>query len=317
MKKIPSLSFIVFTYNSSDIIHRNLKHVQKALSFFQTDYELILVDNNSSDNTLEIVKAFALENNLHIKIIQNTIQGLSFSRREGVKFASKEFVCFIDDDNFISENWIETLCEIIIKKNPDVIGCRTIGIADIPFPKWWKKHHFTYACGSRFKDTGFLNNPLDKMWGAGLTVRTKFIKPALLKMDLICTGRIGNIQMSGEDTEMNYRLRLLGATFYNSNELYLQHYMRTGRLTKKHLRKTRIGNANGAVNLDAYRFLLTNEKKYKLFNFALLILLGSLPLSIKYKVNYFKYALMRFKTLKKRLKQQRIIKQKFVDINLN
>ena len=312
MKKKLSLSFIIFTYNSSDIIHRNLQHLQKALSFFQTDNELILVDNNSSDNTLDIVKSFALENNLDIKIIQNTIQGLSFSRREGVQFASKEFVCFIDDDNFIPKNWIETLCEIIIKKNPDVIGCRTIGISDIPFPSWWEKHQGTYACGTRFKETGFITGPLNKFWGAGLTVRTKFIKPALLKMDLICTGRIGNIQMSGEDTEMNYRLRLLGATFYNSNELYLQHYMRKGRLTKKHLRKTRIGNANGAVNLDAYRFLLTNEKKYKLFNFALLILLGSFPLSIKYKVNYFKYALMRFKTLKKRLKQQRVIKEKFL-----
>jgi len=313
---MPSISFIVFTYNSSDIIHRNLMHIQKALGFFKTDYELILVDNNSSDNTLEIVKEFTLETNFYIKIIQNKIQGLSFSRREGVKFASKEFVCFIDDDNFISENWIETLCEIIIKQNPDVIGCRTIGISDLSFPSWWEKYKGIYACGARFKETGFITNPLHKFWGAGLTVRTKFVKMALLKMDLICTGRIGNVQMSGEDTEINYRLRLLGATFYNSNELYLQHYMRQGRLTKKHLRKTRIGNANGAINLDAYRFLLTNEKKYKLFNFALLILLASLPLSIKYRVNYLKFALIRFKTLKQRLKQQRLIKEKFINIEI-
>ena len=315
MKKRPSFSFIIFTYNSSDIIHRNLEHVQKALSFFQTDNELILVDNNSSDNTLEIVKAFALRNNLCINIIRNTIPGLSFSRREGVKFASKEFVCFIDDDNFISINWIETLCEIIVKKNPDVIGCRTIGISDIPFPSWWEKHQGTYACGTRFKETGFITSPLDKFWGAGLVARTIFLKRALLNMDLLCTGRIGNKQMSGEDVEINYRMRLLGATFYNSNELYLQHHMRAGRLTKEHLRKTLTGNAIGAVNLDIYRYLLTNDKKYKLFNFASLILLGSVLLSIKYKVNYFKYALMRFKTLKKRLEQQRIIKQKFVDLN--
>jgi glycosyltransferase involved in cell wall biosynthesis len=307
-----SISLIIFTYNSSDLIQRNLMHIIAALEFFPMDNEIILVDNNSTDNTLEIVKKIILKYKIKIRIVKNPKQGLSFSRIEGVKVASKEFVCFVDDDNFLSEKWLETLVRIIQKYNPDVVGCRTIGIADIPFPTWWETNKGIYACGIRFKDTGFLNNPLDKMWGAGLTVRTKFLKPALLKMDLICTGRLGNIQMSGEDTEMNYRLRLLGATFYNSNELYLQHYMRTGRLTKKHLRKTRIGNANGAVNLDAYRFLLTNDKKYKLFNFALLILLGSLPLSIKYKVNYFKYALMRFKTLKKRLKKQRVIKEKFL-----
>ena len=312
---MPSFSFIVFTYNSSDLIKKNLECIKKAINFFKTDFEIILVDNNSSDNTLEIVKLFSQENNLKIKIIQNPIQGLSFSRKEGVIHSTKEFVCFIDDDNLIFENWIETLFEIITKKNPDVIGCRTIGISDTSFPLWWEKHKLTYACGSRFKESGFITNPLSKFWGAGLTVRTKFIKPALLKMDLICTGRIGEIQMSGEDSEINFRLRLLGASFYNSNELCLHHYMREGRLTKKHLKKTRIGNAIGAINLDAYRFLLTNEKKYKLFNFALFILFGSLPLSIKYNVNYLKYALIRFKTLKKRLEQQRIIKQKFVELS--
>ena len=310
-----SLSFIIFTYNSSDLIERCLHHVKSAIEYFPIENEVLLVDNNSTDRTIDLVKKFEIENNFKINIIKNPRQGLSFSRIEGIKLASKKFVCFIDDDNYISERWIETLVNIIHEQNPDVIGCRTIGIADIPFPKWWKKHDCTYACGTRFKDTGFLNNPLDKLWGAGLVARTIFLKPALLNMDLLCTGRIGNKQMSGEDVEINYRMRLLGATFYNSNELYLQHHMRAGRLTKEHLRKTLTGNAIGAVNLDVYKYLLTNDKKYKLFNFSLLILLGSVPLSIKYKVNYLKYALMRFKTLKKRLEQQRIIKQKFVNLN--
>jgi glucosyl-dolichyl phosphate glucuronosyltransferase len=313
----PSISLIIFTYNSSDLIQRNLMHIIAALEFFPMDNEIILVDNNSTDNTLEIVKKIILKYNIKMRIVKNPKQGLSFSRIEGVKVASKEFVCFIDDDNFLSEKWFETLVRIIQKYNPDVIGCRTIGIADIPFPTWWETDKGTYACGIRFKDTGFLNNPLDKMWGAGLTARTKFLKPALLRMNLLCTGRIGEKQMSGEDSELNYRMRLLGAKFYNSNDLFLEHYMRSGRLNKEHLKKTRIGNGLGGINLDIYKFLLTNKNKYKLFNLALLILIGALPLSIKYKTNYFKYALMRFKTLRKRLEQQSIIKQKFVDINLN
>jgi glycosyltransferase involved in cell wall biosynthesis len=307
-----SISFIVFTYNSSDIICKTLKHLNIAINYFPIDHEIILVDNNSSDNTIDLAKRSSLTHDMGVSIIENPRQGLSFSRIEGVKRASKEFVCFIDDDNFISETFIKTLIKIISEHNPDVIGCRTNGIADIPFPSWWEKYQQNYACGIRFKESGFLNNPLHKMWGAGLTSRSKFLKPALLNMDLLCSDRIGGKQMSGGDTELNYRMRLLGAKLYNSNDLYLNHYMRAGRLNKKHLQSTREGNALAAINLDIYKFLLTNNKIYKLFNLSLLILIGALPLSIKYKTNYLKFALLRFRTIKERNEIQKIVYQKFV-----
>jgi glycosyltransferase involved in cell wall biosynthesis len=310
-----SLSIIVFTYNSFDLIEKTLEHLNAAIRYSNIEHEIILVDNNSTDNTIELVEHFAQMNSIEIKIIHNPKQGLSYSRIEGVKAASKEFICFIDDDNFISETWVETLKNIIVEYNPDVIGCRTIGISDIPFPSWWEKYQGVYACGTRFKESGFLKNPLNKMWGAGLTARTKYIKPALFLMDLLCTDRIGEKQMTGGDAELNYRMRLLGAKFYNSNELSLMHFMRAGRFTKKHLNNTREGNGLAGINLDVYKFLLTNKKRYKLFNLALLILFGALPLSIKYKSNYLKFALMRFKSLNQRLVIQENIKRIFIPIN--
>lgn len=311
----PSFSFIIFTYNSSDVVLRTLVHIKESVDFFPVEHEIILVDNNSVDGTVEIVGDFIAESNLEIRIVENPVQGLSYSRIEGVKIAKKEFICFIDDDNFVSQNWIEVLTQIITKYNPDVIGCRTVGISDVKFPKWWNKHQGLYACGMRFKDSGFLDGPLDKMWGAGLTARSKYLKPALLRMNLLCTGRIGQKQMSGEDTELNYRMRLLGAKFYYSNDLFLKHYMRSGRLNKGHLNKTRFGNGLGAINLDVYKFLLTGERKYKVLNLALITLIGAVPLSFKYRTNYFQFALMRFKTIKKRIAIQDEIRRVFTSIN--
>lgn len=315
MNKIKDLSitFIIFTYNSSDIIVSTLDHLKAAIDYTPVDNEVILVDNNSTDKTLDIVDQFARDFNFPIRLIKNPRQGLSFSRIEGVRVATKDYVTFIDDDNFIFENWIEVLAKIISEHNPDVIGCQTIGIADVPFPNWWEKYKGNYACGKRFEFDGFLTNPLNKIWGAGLTARLKYLKPALLNMELLCTGRIGNKQMTGEDVEMNYRMRLLGATFYNSNDLVLKHYMRAKRLTKEHLKRTRVGNAIAAVDIDIYRYLLTNSKIYKLHNFAILILIGSIPLSIKYRVNYFKYAFMRFKTMRKRIILQKKIYKVYID----
>ncbi len=315
MNKFNSLTIIIFTYNSDELIERNLKHIKIALDYTPIEHEIILVDNNSKDNTLEIVKKFAKENHINIKIIENHQPGLSFSRIKGVKAATKEFISFIDDDNFITKTWIKTLSNIIENYNPDVIGCRTIGIADVPFPEWWEKYKGSYACGNRFNYSGFLKNPLNKVWGAGLTARAKFLKPALLRMDLICIGRIGKEQMSGEDTEINYRMRLMGATFYNSNDLVLKHYMRAERLTKEHLNKTFSGNGYAAVHLEIYKYLLTKKIIYNLVNLAFLMVFVSLFLTFRLKINYFKFAVIRFKTLKNRLSIQKKIKSLFPVIN--
>ena len=309
MSKFNSLTFIIFTYNSGDLIERNLNHIKAAIDYNPIEHEIIVVDNNSTDNTVQVVKKFIKDNHLDIKIVKNDIKGIVYSRIEGIKRATKDFISLIDDDNFIDKTWIAKLKGVIENYNPDVIGCRTICIADVPFPKWWQKYKGNYACGSRFTDSGYLNNPLHKMWSAGLSGRAKFLKPAMLLMEPLC---IGSIKLRGEDSEINYRMRLMGARFYISNDLVLKHYMRTERLTKKYLLKIREGSAYGAINLDVYKYLLTNKRKYKLFNMAILILLGTPILSFRYKINYLKFALLRFKTLKQRQIIQKKIKTTFL-----
>lgn len=310
-----SLSFIIFTYNSSAIVKKTLSHLKKAIDYYTVEHEIILVDNNSTDNTIEIVKEFCSKSEIAINILNNPKQGLAFSRSVGVKNANKEFICFIDDDNFLFKNWIKVLTETINVYNPDVIGCTTIGISDSPLPDWWDKYKQYYACGVRFSESGFLQNPLHKMWGAGLTARKKYVQPALLKKDLLCTGRIGKKQMTGEDAELNYRMRLMGASFYNCNDLVLYHFMRPQRLNKEHLKKTFIGNGLAAINLDIYKYLLTGKKRYKLFNMAFLVLLGAPYLSYKHNVNYFNYVLPRFNSLKERIRIQKEFKKIFSKIN--
>ena len=306
-----SVSFIVFTYNSADLIQICLKHIKEAIDYFPVDFELILVDNNSQDDTICKVKKFTVDNNINIRIIQNPRQGLSYSRIKGIQVASKEYTCFIDDDNFIFKNWLKVLTLIISENSPDVIGGKSVGISDKAFPYWWEKYQGYYACGSRFKKTGFLTDKLAKMWGAGLTVRTNFARAALLKYDLLCTGRVGKSQMSGDDAELNYRLRLLGAKFYHSEELVLSHFMRSHRLNKAHLKKTWVGNAHGSVYIDIYRYLLTNKVRDKLGSLAILVILGFPLLTIKYKVNYFKYGIIRIKTINKRQNIQDNIRRIF------
>ena len=77
-----SITFIIFTYNSSDLIIRNIKHIKKAIEYSPIEHEVLLVDNNSTDKTIELVKTFSSINHFPVKIIKNPRQGLSFSRIE-------------------------------------------------------------------------------------------------------------------------------------------------------------------------------------------------------------------------------------------
>lgn len=291
----------------------NLSHLRDLLLVSNIDYEVIVVDNNSTDNTVKIINKFLEKNKINLRIIINKVKGLAASRKEGIKHVNSEFVCFVDDDNFLPEDWICVLKKIIKKYNPDVIGCSTVGITNGEFPSWWQKYKSVYACGKRFNYSGFLANPLDKFWGAGLVSRSKFIKPALLKMDLLCSGRINDKQFSGEDVELNYRMKLLGAKFYNSNELCLKHYIRKHRLDIKHLKKTLIGNAYGSINLDAYKYLITKKIIYKLPILTAVIFFGFIFLSFRFRINYFKFAVLRILTLKERMIIQKKIKSVFLN----
>lgn len=53
-----SFSFIIFTYNSIDLIERTLFHIKRALEYFPVDNEIILVDNNSTDSTIDIARNY-------------------------------------------------------------------------------------------------------------------------------------------------------------------------------------------------------------------------------------------------------------------
>lgn len=308
-----SVSFTIFTYNSSELILKTLSHLLSAISFHNIENEIILIDNNSNDDTKSLVVQFAKSQNIDISIFNNPIQGLSFSRKLAVQKATKEYVCFIDDDNFVHENWNFELDRIISTYSPSIIGCRTIGISDSGFPHWWRNNSDLFACGSRFSNEGFRTGLFDKVFGAGMTAKRDLLEKAILNLDLFCTGRSGEKQLSGEDSELIYRLKLIGASLFFSDKLVLDHYMRTNRLTKKKLTEMRIGNAEGAIMIDIYRSLLSDRFIYKLPYFAIIICLLSIPLSIKYRINYLPFGIKRIKTLKSRRALQELVKKNLLE----
>lgn len=98
-------SIIIPIYNSEKYLHRLLDSV---INQTYKDIEIILVNDGSTDNSLNICEEFRSRDN-RIKICNKTNGGVSSARNEGIEIATGEYITFIDADDYIDKNYIEML----------------------------------------------------------------------------------------------------------------------------------------------------------------------------------------------------------------
>lgn len=116
------VSIIVPVHNTSEYLEECISSIQKqSLS----EIEIILVENASTDNSLELCKQIA-ESDERIKVIHLDKGDPSIARNEGVKLASAEYVGFIDSDDNISTNMYENMYNIASKYALDLVTCNYV-----------------------------------------------------------------------------------------------------------------------------------------------------------------------------------------------
>lgn len=110
------ISVIVPVYKVENYID---KCIQSILVQTYTDFELILVDDGSPDNCPKICDNYALKDE-RIRVLHKTNGGLSDARNEGTKIANGEFVTYIDSDDYVSKEYLETLVYLLNKYDADI-----------------------------------------------------------------------------------------------------------------------------------------------------------------------------------------------------
>lgn len=103
-----SLSVIVCTRNRAPQLARCLQQFNETQTF-RNNWELIVVDNNSSDHTETVVRTFAASAPFHVKYLFEGRQGLSHARNRGITEASHPIIAFTDDDCLIDRQWACTI----------------------------------------------------------------------------------------------------------------------------------------------------------------------------------------------------------------
>lgn len=124
-----AVSLIIPVYNGAKTIRRTLESVLEQTF---DDFELVIVNDGSTDETEEICNEFAAAHS-HIKVFSKENGGLSSARNAGIACATGEYICFLDADDTIQPEFLETLYSAVHKYDADAVRSGITFVGGINF----------------------------------------------------------------------------------------------------------------------------------------------------------------------------------------
>ena len=157
----PIVSVIIPVYNAQEGIKQCL---DSLLNQTFKDYEIILLNDGSTDNTIEVIKSYASKNDC-IRVIDKENEGVAKTRNKGIHLAKGEYIVFIDNDDFIDSDYLERFYNEIDQEQLDIVlggykrvnqEMKTLFKQDLTQSEWSKS--IVVAPWARIYRTSFLTD---------------------------------------------------------------------------------------------------------------------------------------------------------------
>ncbi len=236
----PWISVIICTYNRDPYLYRAMQSIafQDAAA---ADFELLVINNNSTDNTTAICEAFGEKYpGLRYRHIVEYNQGLSHARNRGIREAKGEILVFLDDDAFAEKDYVSRLIRFY-REHPSVMaaGGRTIPLFEEGTPHWMSRFLLPLVAAI---DLGAEDKPLPRRIfpiGANMSFRAA----ALAEVGAfdVNLGRKGKNLQGGEEKDIFNRLRALGYQPWYVPGATVHHIIPASRTTPGFIRRQAYG----------------------------------------------------------------------------
>ncbi len=126
-----TISVVVPVYN----VEKYISHCLDSIIKQKGDFEIIIVDDGSTDSTPKIIKEYAQKHS-NIKLITQKNQGVSSARNRGLKASSSKYITFVDSDDWLEPNAFSKAIDILKKDKPDILVASHFDVYD----KEWVKN---------------------------------------------------------------------------------------------------------------------------------------------------------------------------------
>ena len=196
------ISIIVATHGRAQAVMNTIHSLARQQGLKGKTYEIIIVDNNTSNITYRNVKSFIAEHeeelghfNATLSIVREPRKGLSFARNTGIRTAQSPIIIFTDDDIIVDSYWVSTILETF--EDVEVLGVfgYTRGATDDYFISTKTDTHI-----GNYRDTS-------KLWDMGHGNNMAFRRSVLLEIGLFDEKLgAGSEYQAAEDTDLFYRI---------------------------------------------------------------------------------------------------------------
>jgi glycosyltransferase involved in cell wall biosynthesis len=271
------LSVIICSYNRASYIGEALSALYNQTTALDL-FEVIIVDNNSTDETPVVYQKWRAENPLgNFTYATEPQQGASYARNTGAKISKGKWLCFIDDDAIAQKDYVEKVIKHSFDQ-PFIVG---FGGRIIPRyvpaePNWMSYYvssmvgNFDYApIHCAFKSGKY---PLESNM---IVSKEVFEKVGGFNVNL--PGVVGTLRIGGEGKELFYKIISLGYTIYYDPSMVVEHVVEVKKLTPEYMYRVASGMGRGertrtkALGFTAYIFKIFEY----VFKLGAAILIGS------------------------------------------
>jgi glycosyltransferase involved in cell wall biosynthesis len=264
------VSIIICCHNGEGRLPETVRHIAQQEVPQYISWEFILVDNASTDNSVNITEAVwdYYESTGTLRVVSEPELGLSAARARGFKEAQFEYVIMCDDDNWLMPNYV-SLAHSIMDKNKKIGALG--GLGKIVFehkPEKWIENTRMFAAGEQWYSSGRVKSC--RIYGAGCVVRkSAYAKLKQVGFKSLLTDRKGSELSSGGDHELCYALSIMGYDIWYDERLKFLHFITKERLTWDYfIRYAKESTACFDV-LTSYKMIALDINAYK-FSFVVL-----------------------------------------------
>lgn len=193
------LSVIICTFNRASLLSGCLKElVRQIQEMARDDVDILIVDNNSTDDTALIFQQFKAKWP-SLRYVFEPSQGLSYARNRGAIESSGLYVCYIDDDAVPGAYYVQSVMSVLAMHAPDIAGGPIFPFYTSPKPFWFQDE---LEVRQHARGTGFFDCPVS---GGNFIIRREL----LLHLGMFSTeyGMVGGRLRLGEERNLIERYR--------------------------------------------------------------------------------------------------------------
>jgi glycosyltransferase involved in cell wall biosynthesis len=232
---VPLISVVICTHNRANYLLKAIRSVLDQ-TYPKNQYEIIVVDNASTDSTADKVRPFSEAG--YLRYVHEPELGISFARNTGWRVAAGRYIAYLDDDAIAAPGWLSAIEKAFqLTPNAGAVGGRVDPIWEAKRPEWLEDDLVMSLGVIDWADKPKIIPDLRMEW----LVTANMAVPAAVLAEIggfeTRLGRVGKTQVRGEDTFFQKQVIRRGYPCYYYPDMVVGHHVPASRLNKPWFRK--------------------------------------------------------------------------------